>query len=231
MGLLARQRTACGRNPNGQRGYQWFFLASVAHALLYAGSKTVGDVGSILRNWVAWLTTPFWFLDCTSDHDGLALYCSTCCVMVLCFLVLGTDPEQKVVQYRVKRRRRDVYFSGAAALFALLLLCTLPQILYLVSRNITPLTLHAPHGFNWPLDVCLQDPVEAIASLPGNEACHHVAPVNTAPATAAISHIMEPGAGCHIVHSPGECRKHSLDFLVNWVLIALSAMRTQAARK
>ena len=25
MGLLARQLTACGRNPNGQRGYQWFF--------------------------------------------------------------------------------------------------------------------------------------------------------------------------------------------------------------
>ena len=122
------------------------FLALVAHALLYAGVKTAwGRRAAFLGN-VAWLTTPFWFLIVHQTMTDLPYIAPLAAAMGLFLLGFGTDPEQKVVQYRVKLRRRDVYFSGAAAVFALLLLCTLPQILYLVSRNITLLTLHAPHA-------------------------------------------------------------------------------------
>lgn len=200
------------------------FLALMAHALLYAGVKIAwGRRAAFLGN-VVWLSTPLWFLIVHQTMTDLPYIAPLVAAMGLFLLGFGTDPDQKVVQYRVKLRRRELCFSGAGLVFSMLLLCTLPQILYLVSRNITLLTLHAPHGFNWHWDDFFAGSGGGNCGLPGNEACHRVAPVNMQPQPLLSAILWSLLLSVILFINRRERRKQRLYFLAAWILIALSAL-------
>ncbi|MFW6050775.1 MAG: hypothetical protein ACODAU_06350 [Myxococcota bacterium] len=98
----------------------------------------------------------FFFLAHQAITDMLFVGCMTIAVALLA-LALATDPEWEVPRYRVGR----AVVSGRHALLAALVLVGLPQVLYLVSRN---LTLYLPSsdidapdpGFAWHRDTFMR---------------------------------------------------------------------------
>ena len=105
------------------------------------------------------------------------------------FLMLGlhTPQEERVRTYAVKLGARRLLVSAWHLLFLGILLCAIPQILYLLSRN---LELHlfgaGKHGFLAHFDR-FEFGSAGNCGLPGNKACHLAAPAAMAkPARNAI---------------------------------------------
>jgi len=199
-------------------------FALLAQSLLYAGVKVAWGRRAAFIGIVVWLTTPFWFLIVHQTMTDLPYIAPVAAAMGLLLLGFGTDPEKTVVYYRVKFRRRDMYTSGAGIVIAMLLFCTLPQIFYLISRNITLLTRHSPHGFNWHWDDFFTGSGGGNCGLPGNEACHRAVPVNIHPQPLLSAVIWSAFLAVILLINYRERRKQRLYFLAAWIFIALSAL-------
>lgn len=200
------------------------FFALVAHAALYAGVKASWGRRAALLGNVIWLATPFWFIIVHQTMTDLPYIAPMAAAMGLLLLGFSTDPDQKVLHSRIRLPGRELYISGAALVAALFLLCTVPQILYLISRNVTLLTLHAPHGFNWHWDEFFAGSGGGNCGLPGNEACHRAEPANLhpQPIVSAVAWSLLLWAIYSI--NRRERRTQRLYFLAAWILIALSAL-------
>ncbi len=199
-------------------------MALGAHILLYAGVKVGWGRRAAFLGSVVWLTTPFWFLIVHQTMTDLPYVAPLAAAMGLFLLGFGADPQQEVQHYRVRVRERDIYVSGAGLVFAMLLLCTLPQILYLISRNITLITRHIPYGFNWHWDDFYAGSGGGNCGLPGNEACHLAAPVNLHPQP-LLSAVLWGALLLFVLYiNRRERRNQRLYFLAAWMLIALSAL-------
>jgi 4-amino-4-deoxy-L-arabinose transferase-like glycosyltransferase len=199
-------------------------MALVAQVLLYAGVKVGWGRRAAFLGSVVWLTTPFWFLIVHQTMTDLPYVAPLTAAMGLFLLGFSADPNQEVQHYRFRLRQRDVCVSGAGLVLATLLLCTLPQILYLISRNITLITRHAPYGFNWHWDDFYAGSGGGNCGLPGNEACHLAVPVNLHPQP-LISAVMWCALLIIVIYvNRRERRNQRLYFLAAWVLIALSAL-------
>jgi 4-amino-4-deoxy-L-arabinose transferase-like glycosyltransferase len=200
------------------------FFALVAHAVLYAGVKIGWGRRAAFLGSVVWLTTPFWYLIVHQTMTDLPYIAPLAAAMGLFLLGFGTDPDQKVSYYRVQLHRRKLYFSGAGIVVAMLLVCTLPQIFYLISRNITLITQHAPHGFNWHWDEFFAGSGGGNCGLPGNEECHRAAPVNLHPQPLVSALLWTLLLGFILYIHRNERRKQRLYFLAAWILLAISAL-------
>ncbi len=200
------------------------FFALVAHATLYAGLKAFwGRRAAFLGN-VVWLTTPFWFLIVHQTMTDLPYIAPMAAALGLFLLGFAANPDQLVLHSRVKLAHRNLYISGAVLVFGMLLLCTVPQILYLVSRNVTLVTSHAPRGFNWHWDEFFAGSGGGNCGLPGNEPCHGVAPVNLHPQPLVSAILWSLVLWAIWATNRSERRKQRLYFLAAWILIALSAL-------
>jgi 4-amino-4-deoxy-L-arabinose transferase-like glycosyltransferase len=114
--------------------------------------------------------------------------------------------------------------SGKTAFVALLLICTVPQILYLVSMNITLFTQQLPHGFNWHWDTFFAGSGGGNCGLPGNEACHQAAASNLHPQPLVSALIWSLLVALILFVNRRENRTQRFYFLIAWILIALSAL-------
>jgi hypothetical protein len=109
--------------------------------------------------------------------------------MGLLLLGLNTDVNRRAKAYEVKVGSSTVLrFSGWHLVFGSIVLVALPQILYLLSRNIE-LVVHGqgPHGFRAHLDEFRSGSGGGNCGLPGNEAC-------TSTASASIPSSLRNGA-------------------------------------
>ena len=171
-----------------------------------------------------WLATPFWFIIVHQTMTDLPYIAPMAAAMGLFLLGFSADPDQKVLHSRIRLPGRELYISGAALVAALLLLCTVPQILYLISRNVTLLTLHAPHGFNWHWDEFFAGSGGGNCGLPGNEACHRAEPANLHPQPIVSAVVWSLLLWAIYSINRRERRTQRLYFLAAWMLIALSAL-------
>jgi hypothetical protein len=141
------------------------------------------------------------------------------------FLLLGfnTDPEQKVRVYELGLGGRRYQLSAFHLLYACILLCVLPQVLYLLSRN---LTLHIqPFGFGLPhQDVFFSGSGGGNCGLPGNEACQRGAPAHRALQPALLAGVWALVAALLVKQNRHERRAQRLLFQAGWLCVALSAM-------
>ena len=200
------------------------FFALVAHASLYAGVKAAWGRRAALLGNIIWLTTPFWFVIVHQTMTDLPYIAPLAAAMGLFLLGFSANPATSVVHSRIRLPRRDLYVSGAALVAAVLLLCTLPQILYLISRNVTLLTLHAPRGFNWHWDEFFAGSGGGNCGLPGNEACHRAEPANLHPQPLVAGVVWALLLWAIYAINRNERRGQRLYFLGAWILIALSAL-------
>ena len=199
-------------------------MALVAHAALYAGVKASWGRRAAFLGSVVWLATPFWFIIVHQTMTDLPYVAPMATAMGLFLLGFSVDPDQTMAFYKVRWGRSDWHISAKTAFFAALLICTLPQILYLASLNITLHTQHAPYGFNWHWDTFFAGSGGGNCGLPGNEACHQSAPVNLHPQP-LISALLWTGLLALLAWmNRRETRVQRYYFLSAWVFIALSAL-------
>jgi 4-amino-4-deoxy-L-arabinose transferase-like glycosyltransferase len=199
-------------------------LSLLAVYLLYRFvSKAAGARAGLLSG-VALLCTPYWAL---LSHQSMTdmPYVAPLTAAVSAFgLGLLTDPETRAPALELCVRGRRLSLSGFHVLFGAVLVSVLPQLCYLISRNVTLQIALPPYGFRWHLDELFSGSGLRNCGMPGNEACRSVQPVNALfqPLLGAL--IFGAALG-YLVHlNRGERRLKRLWYLAAWYFTALSAL-------
>ncbi len=144
--------------------------------LLYKGvSKVFGRRAGLLGG-IVLATMPDWYFLAHQTMTDMPLVATLTAAMGLLLLGLHTDAEKRVRLYQIDAGKTVLRLSGWHLVMLAVLMVALPQIIYLLSRNIE-LVLHGdgPHGFrtHWDIFTSGSGPTTGSGNcgLPGNEAC------------------------------------------------------------
>ena len=201
-----------------------FLLTVLATYVLYkAVSKAFGGRAGFLAGLVL-TTAPYWYLIAHQSMTDMPYVAPLTAALALIVLGMRTDAEARVRTFDVAAGSRVLRFSAFHLLFGAVLVSVLPQLIYLVTRNVT-LQLSAPHfGFRWHLDEFFSGSGGGNCGLPGNEPCRWAEPANRLfePALAAL--IWGGALGLLMFVNRGERRSQRLYFLGAWYFTALSTL-------
>ncbi len=201
-----------------------FLLTVLATYLLYkAVAKPFGKRAGFLAGLVL-TTAPYWYLIAHQSMTDMPYVAPLTAALALVVLGMRTDPEARVQSFALSVRKRVLNISGFHLLFGVVLLTVLPQLVYLLTRNVT-LQLSAPHfGFRWHWDEFFSGSGGGNCGLPGNEECRWTDPVNALfqPALAAV--VWGAALGLLLFVNRGERRTQRLYFLAAWYFTALSTL-------
>jgi hypothetical protein len=96
----------------------------------------------------------------------------------LVMLGVRSPADREVRSYEVKVGARTYRLTAWHLVFGMILVCGLPQILYLLSRNVEVLWGNAGHGFRWHWDEFHSGSGGGNCGLPGNEECRAQTPAS-----------------------------------------------------
>jgi 4-amino-4-deoxy-L-arabinose transferase-like glycosyltransferase len=147
-------------------------LTILAMYLIYKGcAKVFGRRAGMLGAFVL-ATMPDWYFLAHQTMTDMPFVAAITGAMGLLLVGLNTDAEQRTKVYEIGRGDWKVRLSGWHLAFGAILLCAIPQILYLLSRNLE-LVVHGngPHGFRFHWDE-FKSGSAGNCGLPGNEACN-----------------------------------------------------------
>ena len=149
-----------------------FLLAVMAMYILYKGvakvfGRRAGFLGALVLT-----TMPDWWLLAHQTMTDMPFVAPTTSAMGLMLYGLYTPEDEKVRLYEVVAGKRVFRLSAWHLVFGAVLICAIPQILYLFSRNVD-LVLHTrgPHGFRAHWDEFKSGSGLGNCALPGNEPC------------------------------------------------------------
>jgi 4-amino-4-deoxy-L-arabinose transferase-like glycosyltransferase len=193
----------------------WALYRAVAQAF----GRRAGFLGAL-----ALLSMPYWFLLARQSMTDMPYVAPLAAALGFVLLGLQSDPEQTVRPVGLQIGRRVFGLSAYHALFGLLLVTVLPQILYLASRHLSLHLVGEPLGFRWHLDEFFSGSGGGNCGLPGNEGCRRGVPVDRIfqPGLAAL--LWSAVLGVLLWANRGERRVQRLFFLAAWYFTALSAM-------
>ena len=220
---------AAGRTPQPEWAARLpvFLMALAGQHVLYLGARAY--VGRWAAFWGVFVlaTTPYWYFLTRQSMADMAYVGPMCAAMGFALLALRAQPDARVQPVTVAWRRSSGggwTLSGFELLIGSLLLVTLPQIIYLLSRNISLDWSHAPLHLELHLDrVNLGSPGNC--GLPGNQACRPDAAGSAeALQPAAAAAIWAACAGLLLWLKRGERRTKRLCYLAAWLCVALSFM-------
>ena len=201
-----------------------FVLTVVASYFLYkAVAKAFGGRAGFLSGLVL-TTAPYWYLIAHQSMTDMPYVAPLTAALALMVLGMRTEPEALVRSFELRAGARVLRLSAFHLLFASILLSVLPQLVYLLTRNVT-LQLHAPHfGFRWHWDEFFAGSGGGNCGLPGNEACRWVEPVNRVfqPVLGAL--VWGGALGLLLYVNRGERRSQRLYFLSAWFFTSLSVL-------
>jgi 4-amino-4-deoxy-L-arabinose transferase-like glycosyltransferase len=145
---------------------------------LYKGVAKVFGRRAGLLGAIVLATMPDWYFLAHQTMTDMPFVAAMTAAMGLLLYGLNTEEEQRVRNYEVDAFGTKLRFSLWHLVFGAVLLCALPQIIYLVSRNIE-LVLHGdgPKGFRIHWDE-FKSGSAGNCSLPGNEACNPAVPAS-----------------------------------------------------
>ena len=196
-----------------------FLLTLLAVYLLYKAVARVFGRRAGLLGGVVLITMPQWFLVTHQTMTDMPFVAPMAAAMALLLLGAHTDPEEEVSLYEIAvgevRLRLSLYHLVLGAVVA----CALPQILYLLSRNVD-LGLS---GVNFHVDA-FNAGSPGNCGLPGNEACHGAAPVLRGLHPSLQALIWAQALGLVLYMNWGERRRQRLFYLAAWLFAALSTM-------
>ena len=149
-----------------------FLLTVAAMYLLYKGVAKVFGRRAGLMGALVLATLPDWWFLAHQTMTDMPFVGPTTAAMGLMLFGLYTDESVRVRVYEVKTGRKTWRLSGWHLVFGAVLICSIPQILYLFSRNLE-LILHGngPYGFRAHFDEFKSGSGMGNCGLPGNEAC------------------------------------------------------------
>ena len=170
------------------------------------------------------LCAPYWSLlahQSMTDMPYVAPLTTALCAFGLGLLA---DAEQLAPSFTVAVLGRQLRISAAQGLFGLVLATGLPQLAYLVSRNVTLQLVAPPYGFRWHLDEFFSGSGLGNCGLPGNEACRGALPANTMFQPLLGAAIFGAALVCFLWLNRGERRQKRLYYQAAWYFTALSAL-------
>jgi 4-amino-4-deoxy-L-arabinose transferase-like glycosyltransferase len=158
-------------------------LTIVAMYLLYKGaSKTFGRRAALLGSLVL-ATMPDWYFLAHQTMTDMPFVAPMTACMGLIMLGLRTPETLETRAYEVKVKGLRFRLTAWHLVFGSVLICVLPQILYLLSRNLEFLWRPGAHGFHPHWDEFRSGSGGGNCGLPGNEECHITQP-------ASIPHVL-----------------------------------------
>jgi len=139
--------------------------------LLYKGVAKVFGRRAGLLGAVVLATMPDWFFLAHQTMTDMPFVSAMTAAMGLLLYGLNTDEEATVRHYEVRAFGTTFKVSLWHLVFGAVLLCAIPQILYLLSRNIELVVFgDGPKGFHFHWDE-FKSGSAGNCGLPGNEAC------------------------------------------------------------
>jgi 4-amino-4-deoxy-L-arabinose transferase-like glycosyltransferase len=146
---------------------------------IYKGSaKVFGRRAGMLGAFVL-ATVPDWYFLAHQTMTDMPFVAAMTAAMGLLMMGLYTDEERRVRLFEVETSGGTKYrFSAWHVVFGVILVCVIPQVVYLASRNIELIVSGpGPKGFRVHWDE-FQSGSGGNCGLPGNEACRTVAPAS-----------------------------------------------------
>ena len=160
-------------------------MTLVAMYLLYKGVAKVFGRRAGLLGAIVLATLPDWFFLAHQTMTDMPFVAAMTGAMGLLLHGLNTREDERVRVYEVDAFGRKWRLSLWHLVFGIVLLCALPQIIYLLSRNLElVLWGDGPKGFRFHWDE-FKSGSAANCGLPGNEACVMHAPASVPKATGA----------------------------------------------
>jgi 4-amino-4-deoxy-L-arabinose transferase-like glycosyltransferase len=205
-----------------------FAMALIGQHFAYLGARAY--VGRWAAFWGVFVlaTTPYWYFLTRQSMADMAYVGPMCAAMGCLLLALRAAPEALVQSVAIGfgrgPRQRVARVSGYQLLFGAILLLALPQIIYLLSRNVSFEWAGAPLRLRLHVDqVTLGSPGNC--GLPGNLGCRPD-PTGMAEALqpAAMAAIWAACAGVLLWFRRRESREKQLWYLAAWLFTALSFM-------
>jgi hypothetical protein len=139
-------------------------------------------------------------------------------------LAVLADADELAPALELTAFGRSLQLSAFHALFGVVLLTALPQLCYLLSRNVTLQLVLPPYGFRWHLDELFSGSGLHNCGLPGNEGCRGVQPANAMFQPALGAAIFGAALGYLLHLNRGERRIKRLLYLGAWYFTALAAL-------
>jgi 4-amino-4-deoxy-L-arabinose transferase-like glycosyltransferase len=158
------------RTPN-------FLLTVLGLYLLYKGvSKVFGRRAGLLGGLVL-ATMPDWFFLAHQTMTDMPFVAPMCGAMGLLICGLATDEKKRARVWELDAFGHKWKISAWHLVFGAVIMVVLPQILYLLSRNIELVTHgDGPKGFRFHWDEFKSGSGMGNCGLPGNEACNPTHP-------------------------------------------------------
>jgi 4-amino-4-deoxy-L-arabinose transferase-like glycosyltransferase len=203
-----------------------FLLTLVSVYMLYKGVAKVWGRRAGLIAGIVLLTMPYWYFVAHQTMTDMPYVAPLAGAMGLFLLGFHTDPELEVKRYELRVGPYTLRVGLHHLVLGAIALAVLPQVLYLISRN---LSLHidaASRGFRPHLDEFWSGSGGGNCGLPGNEACRRMEPVNkqlwSQPfATGALWALV---GGALLWINRAERRVSRLYFIAGWFFVAISAL-------
>ena len=193
------------------------------YALYKALAKVFGRRAGFLAG-VVLTTMPLWYLLAHQTMCDMPYVGPLTASMALLLLGFHTDPEARAKQYEVAFGSRTLRFSGYHLLFALVVVTVLPQVLYLLSRNVTLQIAASPHGFRLHPDEFFAGSGGGNCGLPGNQPCREMPPFDLGFQPWKGAALWSVVLGVLLWINRGERRRQRLYFLAAWFFMAISAL-------
>lgn len=200
-----------------------FLLAVLAHYLVYkAVAQSHGRRAGLLVAAVL-MTMPQWFLIAHQTMTDMPFVACMTAGVALFLLGFGTASEERVTTYELRFGRRAVRLSLYHLVIGAILVVVVPQVLYLVSRN---LTIATEPGFAvWFHGDSFWSGSAGNCGLPGNQPCRRgLEPVVRGMQPAVQALIWVQALALLLWMSWGERRRQRLLYLGAWLMLALAAM-------
>jgi 4-amino-4-deoxy-L-arabinose transferase-like glycosyltransferase len=199
-------------------------LALVGQYALYVGSRAYLGRRAAFFGQLILLTTPYWFLLARQSMADMPYVACLSGALGMLMLALATSKDARGKSYDLCLGVTKIRLSGFHLLFGAVLLLALPQILYLVSRNVALNWAGPPFGFRLHADSVWSGSF-GNCGLPGNAACveeQRMQGVLNQPAFAAA--VWALAALALLFLNRGERRLKRLYYLSAWLFVGLSFM-------
>jgi 4-amino-4-deoxy-L-arabinose transferase-like glycosyltransferase len=159
------------RTPN-------FLLTVLGMYLLYKAVARVFGRRAGLLGGIVLATMPDWYFLAHQTMTDMPFVAPMCGAMGLLMLGLATDENAKARTWELDAFGQKWKISAWHLVFGAIALVTLPQIIYLLSRNVS-LGFHGDKkGFDWHWDEFRSGSGGGNCGLPGNEACNLTHPAS-----------------------------------------------------
>jgi 4-amino-4-deoxy-L-arabinose transferase-like glycosyltransferase len=224
------------RTPN-------FLLTIFAMYVLYKGvAKAFGRRAGMLGAFVL-ATMPDWFFLAHQTMTDMPFVATMTAAMGFFLIGVNTEEEKVARLYELKLGKNTFRLSAWHLVFGAILMCLVPQVLYLLSRNFDLVT-HGGFGFAAHYDKFSSGSGGGNCGLPGNEACKaadpailsHAIPMHPDTFSMQIARffgafeptlqaILWAGIGGLLLYTNwGERRVRRLCYHAAWLMAAISTM-------